>query len=76
MLRAVEALGVFAVRWELPLNPEDLGEMAYAVLTHAGEPDGVFDQAAVDTISEAVTRQVEHARRQHAEMTAGARRGA
>jgi hypothetical protein len=40
--RATEALSVFVLRWGLPLNPEDLIEMAHAVLMHhdgAAVPD-------------------------------------
>lgn len=32
--RATEVLAVFVMRWGLPLNPEDLVEMAHAVLMH------------------------------------------
>jgi 2-methylisocitrate lyase-like PEP mutase family enzyme len=32
--RARTALGVFAEEWQLPLRPEDLDEMAYAVIRH------------------------------------------
>ncbi len=33
--RALTALVPFVAKWALPLNPEDLAEMAYAVLTNA-----------------------------------------
>lgn len=33
--RGLAALGPFAEQWRLQLNPEDLAEMAYAVLVHA-----------------------------------------
>jgi hypothetical protein len=33
--RAVTALAPFASKWGLPVNPEDLEEMGYAVLVHA-----------------------------------------
>jgi hypothetical protein len=35
MFRAIAALGPFVRRWNLPLNPEDMDEIAYAVLRHA-----------------------------------------
>ncbi|MBM2614730.1 hypothetical protein JIG36_04070 [Actinoplanes sp. LDG1-06] len=35
MIRGVTALIPFVHRWSLPLNPEDLNELAYAVLLHA-----------------------------------------
>jgi hypothetical protein len=35
MLRALTALGPFVRRWGLPLNPEDMEELAYAVLRRA-----------------------------------------
>ncbi|WP_157641101.1 hypothetical protein [Longispora albida] len=33
--RATVALGAFVRRWNLPLNPEDADEVAYALLLHA-----------------------------------------
>lgn len=36
---ATTALGPFVRRWNLPLNPEDLAELAYAVLRHADSGD-------------------------------------
>lgn len=39
MMRATTALGPFVRRWNLPLNPEDLAELAYAVLRHARSDD-------------------------------------
>jgi hypothetical protein len=36
--RATEALSVFVLRWGLPLNPENLVEMAHAVLMHHDGP--------------------------------------
>lgn len=35
LFRAVSALIPFIRRWQLPLNPEDAEEVAYAVLLHA-----------------------------------------
>jgi hypothetical protein len=35
LFRAITALIPFVRRWELPLNPEDAEELAYAVLFHA-----------------------------------------
>jgi hypothetical protein len=52
MLRAVTALGPFVRRWGLPLNPEDMDELAYALLLHARSNDDL------DTISAAVEEQI------------------
>jgi hypothetical protein len=52
MLRAVTALGPFVRRWGLPLNPEDMEELAYAVLRHARSNDDL------DTITAAVDEQI------------------
>jgi hypothetical protein len=52
MLRALTALGPFVRRWGLPLNPEDMEELAYAVLRHARSNDGP------DTITAAVDEQI------------------
>ncbi|GIE85757.1 hypothetical protein [Actinoplanes regularis] len=44
MLRAAAALGPFVRRWHLPLNPEDMDEIAYAVLRYArtdNDPDEI-----------------------------------
>ncbi|MEU7901656.1 hypothetical protein [Actinoplanes sp. NPDC049118] len=35
MFRAVTAVMPFVRRWQLPLNPEDVEELAYAVPLHA-----------------------------------------
>jgi hypothetical protein len=55
--RAVTALVPFVQEWRLSLNPEDLEEMAYAVLTHANTD--LTDEA----IDAAVRAQIEEARR-------------
>jgi hypothetical protein len=52
MLRALTALGPFVRRWGLPLNPEDMEELAYAVLRHAQSNDDL------DTITAAVDEQI------------------
>jgi hypothetical protein len=52
MLRAVTALGPFVRRWGLPLNPEDMEELAYAVLLHARSDDDL------ETITAAVHEQI------------------
>lgn len=52
MFRAVTALGPFVRRWGLPLNPEDMDELAYAVLRHASSNDDL------DTITAAVEEQI------------------
>jgi len=46
MRRAVTALGPFVRRWGLPLNPEDVDELAYAVLRHARTSDDLYEIAA------------------------------
>jgi hypothetical protein len=43
MERAVAALWPFVEAWDLPLNPEDLHELAGAVLEHANS-DATFDE--------------------------------
>jgi len=49
MFRAVAALGPFVRRWNLPLNPEDMDEIAYALLRHAhGDEDVHSVQALVE----------------------------
>jgi hypothetical protein len=52
MLRAAAALGPFVRRWRLSLNPEDLEELAYAVLCHARTDEDV------DTIEALVEQQI------------------
>lgn len=37
--RAAGVLGYFVTPWNLPLNPEDLEELAYAVLAHHDSTD-------------------------------------
>lgn len=51
--RAVTALVPFVRRWHLPLNPEDLEELAYAVLLHARSGH------AVEEIVVAVEQQID-----------------
>ncbi len=61
--RGAAALLPFVREWKLPLNPEDLGELAYAVLTH-GQRTGPIDAPDEWTrIDEAVRRQIEEVRR-------------
>lgn len=56
--RAVAALAPFIRRWGLPLNPEDVDELAYAVLRHARSDDDL------DAITAAGEEQIdEHAAR-------------
>jgi hypothetical protein len=47
MLRAATALGPFVRRWRLPLNPEDIEELAYAVLQHARTNNDLNEIVAV-----------------------------
>jgi hypothetical protein len=71
MFRAMTALGPFVRRWGLPLNPEDMEELAYAVLRHArsnDDPDTIT--AAVDeqiNEHEAKAQQLHQAMRAHIE---------
>lgn len=54
---ATEALVPFVQQWNLALNPEDLGEMAWAVLTNfdrEGPDDVVYDE-----VNRAVTAQLD-----------------
>jgi hypothetical protein len=60
----VSALVPFVRAWRLPLNPEDLGEMAYAVLRHASSA------SASAEITESVERQSAEAGAEHQRMLA------
>ena len=55
--RAADVLGYFVAPWKLPLNPEDLAELAYAVLVHDSS-------ASWDEIGAAVEEQIAEHRRQ------------
>ena len=58
MFRAATALGPFVRRWRLSINPEDIDEMAYAVLRYARSGEDPEEIVA------AVERQIdEHAAR-------------
>ena len=59
--RAAGALVPFVEEWKLPLNPEDLAELAYAVLMHHDS------DASREEIEAAVREQIMDARRQHEE---------
>ncbi len=49
MFRAIAALEPFVRRWNLPLNPEDMDEIAYALLRHAHTDEDVHTiQALVE----------------------------
>jgi len=61
-LRGMTALYPFVAAYDLPLNPEDLEEMVYAVLKHA-VGTGPFEQ-----ITEAVNEQIASAAAAHAAM--------
>ncbi|MGI5183314.1 hypothetical protein ACQEVZ_44360 [Dactylosporangium sp. CA-152071] len=61
MFDAATALGPFVRRWRLPLNPEDIDQLAYAVLRHARSG------AQSELIIAAVEAQIdEHEARAHA----------
>ena len=51
--RAVAALIPFVRRWNLPLNPEDIDEMVYAMLVHTRS------DLSADEIMAAVDRQID-----------------
>jgi hypothetical protein len=54
MHRALAALAPFVRRWRISLNPEDLHELAYAILRHARSNDDL------NTITTAVNQQIDH----------------
>ena len=60
LFRAVTALTPFTRRWQLPLNPEDAEEVAYAVMLHA-RSDAPPDQIAM-TVEQQIDRHEERAR--------------
>jgi len=66
--RAAGALVPFVQEWSLPLNPEDLAELAYAVLVHHDS------DASSDEIEAAVREQIGESRRRHDEMLEAMRR--
>ena len=53
MQRAAAAFHPFVRRWNLPLNPEDMDEIAYAILLHA------CSDADLHGIAEAVEKQID-----------------
>ncbi|WP_249998940.1 hypothetical protein [Actinoplanes sp. M2I2] len=58
VLRGVTALLPFVRRWDLALNPEDVEELAYAVLLH------VRSELSLEEVFAAVEQQIdEHERR-------------
>jgi hypothetical protein len=59
--RGSSALVPFVQEWGLPLDPENLDEMAYAVLLH-GSKTGPIDAAEYDAIDRAVRAQLEERR--------------
>jgi hypothetical protein len=59
--RGSAALAPFVQAWGLPLNPENLDEMAYAVLVH-GSKKGPIDPSEWDEIERAVRAQLEEIR--------------
>jgi hypothetical protein len=73
MFRAATALGPFVRRWRLPLNPEDIDQLAYAVLRHArtnNDPNEIV-VAVEEQIDEHETRarQLLEAMQAHVERT-------
>lgn len=66
--RGVGALLPFVQEWTLPLNPEDLHELAYAVLVHHDS------EASSDEIDTAVRAQISDSRQRHQEMLEAMRR--
>ena len=55
--RGSSALVPFVQAWRLPLDPEELDEMAYAVLKH-GSKTGPIDDAEYEDIDRAVRAQL------------------
>lgn len=66
--RGPAALIPFVKAWNLAVNPEDLDEMAYAVLVHHDS------DASWEAIDRAVRRQIAQIRRGQAEMRDAMRR--
>ena len=66
--RGVGALLPFVQEWNLPLNPEDLQELSYAVLVHHDS------DASWDEIEVAVRAQIADLRRRHEDMLEAIRR--
>ena len=62
--RGAGVLGYFVTPWNLPVNPEELHEMAYAVLVHHDS------SASWDEIGAAVEAQIAEHRRKAAELDA------
>jgi hypothetical protein len=62
--RASAALIPFVQEWKLPLNPEDLDEIAYAVLTHHDST------ASYEEIDAAAREQISQVREAHQRMRA------
>lgn len=60
--KGTAALVPFVQAWKLPLNPEDLDEIVYAVLRWARS------EASYEEIEQAVNEQIADHRRQHEEM--------
>lgn len=59
--RAKAALTPFVFAWDLPLNPEDVGEMAWAVLLH--QHDGL-SMSEIDAAVEVQIAQFDAAKRE------------
>jgi hypothetical protein len=57
----------FVQAWNLPLNPEDLDELAYAVFTH-GQKQGPIDPAEWEPIDRAVREQLAERARSRANL--------
>lgn len=68
MTKGVVALVPFVSAWNLPLNPEDLHELAYAVLVHARGPELSGNDADMAIIEAAVREQIEEHRVQREEI--------
>jgi hypothetical protein len=66
--RGAGALLPFVQEWNLPLNPEDLDELAYAVLVHHDS------EASRDEVEAAVRAQIADSRQRHQEMLEAMRR--
>jgi hypothetical protein len=61
LVRAVTALVPFVRRWRLSVNPEDLEELAYAVLRHARSDAG--PEEIVAAVEQQIDQHEQQARR-------------
>jgi hypothetical protein len=68
--RGAAALQPFVDAWNLPLNPEDLDELASAVLRH-GRKTGPIDRSEWGFIEQSVREQIDAVRQDRANLYRG-----